>query len=249
MFPEYSLPPRTVVGLVRDLAMARRRSFREDARNCIARLNPPLRVLGEEYIPQAGPCVITFNHYYRPGFNAWWLGLALAATVPMNMHIVITGELTYPGRWYAPLGMFLSKIILHRIARVYGFTAMPPMPPRLKDVEARAEAVRKVVDYVKRSERPVLGLAPEGGDSADGKLARPASGLGRFVLLLAAAGLRFVPVGAFEADGEFCLKFGAVYELRVPPRLSSDEKDRIAATMVMEHIAQLVPENLRGEFS
>ena len=248
-FPQYSLPPRTVVGLLRDLLTARRRSFREDARTCIERLKPPLRVAGEENIPQAGPCVVTFNHYYRPGFSAWWLALAVAATVSVEMHFVITGELTYPGRWYAPLGMFLSKIVLHRAARVYGFTTMPPMPPRPKDVEARAEAVRRVLDVVKRTENPVLGLAPEGGDSADGKLARPASGLGRFALLLSAARMRFVPVGAYEEHGEFCLKFGTAYELRVPRELSVDEKDRAATQVVMENIARLLPERLRGEFS
>jgi hypothetical protein len=192
--------------------------------------------------------VVTFNHYYRPGFNAWWFALAVAATVPMGMHFVITGELTYPGRWYAPLGMFLSKIVLHRAARVYGFTTMPPMPPRPQDVEARAEAVRQVLGFVRQAESPVLGLAPEGGDSADGRLARPASGLGRFALLLSAAGLRFVPVGAYEEHGELCLKFGATYELRVPRGMSADEKDRIATQIVMENIARLLPSHLRGEF-
>lgn len=192
--------------------------------------------------------MVTFNHYYRPGFNAWWLALAVAATVPLDIHFVITGELTYPGRWYAPLGMSLSKIVLHRAGRVYGFTTMPPMPPRLKDVEARAESVRKALDAARREKNVILGLAPEGGDSTDGKLARPASGVGRFALLLSAAGMRFVPVGAYEEGGEFCLKFGAAYELRVPRGISADEKDRAAAQIVMENIAGLLPSHLRGEF-
>jgi hypothetical protein len=122
------------------------------------------------------------------------------------------------------------------------------MPPRPKDVRARAEAVRKVLDFLKRTERPVIGIAPEGGDSPDGKLARPASGSGRFGLLLAASGLGFVPAGIHEADGGICLRFGPAYKLRVAASLSSAEKDHAAATIIMENIARLLPEHLRGEF-
>lgn len=204
--------------------------------------------MGEENIPQVGPCVVTFNHYYRAGFNAIWMPIAIAAQIPVEMHFVMTGELTYPGKWYAPLGMFLSKIALHRAARVYGFTTMPPMPPREKDVEARAESVRKVLDVARREKNVIIGLAPEGGDHPAGRLTMPASGAGRFALLLSAAGLRFVPAGIFEADGALCLRFGPAYELTVPRGLSSDEKDRAAAKIMMGNIASLLPTHLRGKF-
>jgi 1-acyl-sn-glycerol-3-phosphate acyltransferase len=248
MFPNYSFPPRTVAGLVWDLTLARRRSSRADALACLARLDSPLRVFGEEYIPPTGPCVVTFNHYHRLNFNAIWMAVAIAATVPVEMHFVMTGELTYPGKWYAPLGMFFTKIILRRAAHTYGFTAMPPMPPRPRDVEARAASVRRVLEVARREKNVIIGLAPEGGDQPSGQLGMPASGAGRFALLLAAAGLRFVPAGIFEVDGALHLRFGPDYELTVPRGLSADEKDKVAATMVMEHIAVLLPESLRGEF-
>lgn len=248
MFPRYSLPPRTVTGLARDLILARRRSFRADALACIERLRPPLHVLGGQHSPQTGPCVITFNHYHRPGFNAYWMPLAIAAQIPAEIHFVMTNELTYPGKWYAPLGMFLSKIFLYRASQTYGFTPMPPMPPRPGDVEARAVAVRRMLNFVKRSGNAVIGLAPEGGDSPDGRLAHPAPGAGRFALLLAAAGLAFVPVGIFETNGALHLRFGAACELTVPSGLPADEKDERAAHQVMSHIAALLPESLRGEF-
>ena len=249
MFPRYSFPPRNVAGLIVDCALARRRSFREDAAACVGRLNPPLSRAGMENIPQTGAYVVTFNHYHRPNFNAIWMAAAIAAIVPVEMHFVMTGELTYPGKWYAPLGMFFSKIALRRIARVYGFTTMPPMPPRAKDVESRARSVRRVLDVARREPNVIIGLAPEGGDNLTGELTLPASGAGRFALLLAAAGLKFVPVGVYEADGALCLNFGAAYELTVPPRgLSADEKDKAAATIVMTHIARLLPERLRGKF-
>jgi hypothetical protein len=250
MYPHYSFPPRTVTGLIRDLILSRRRSFREDALACIGRLTPPLRVMGDENIPRAGPCVVTFNHYYRPDFSAIWMPIAIATTVPAEMHFVMTGELTYPGKWYAPLGKFFSKIVLSRAAHVYGFTTMPPMPPRPKDVQARAESVRRVLDVVRREKNVILGLAPEGGDNPTGQITMPASGAGRFTLLLSAAGLQFVPVGIYEADSALCLRFGTAYELTVPPRgLSADEKDKAAARQVMSHIARRLPESLRGEFS
>ena len=111
-----------------------------------------------------------------------------------------------------------SRILLKRIAHIYGFTTMPPMPPRPKDVEARAVSVRAVLEYVKHARDPILGLAPEGYDPPEGVLTRPAPGLGRFGLVALQAGLRFIPVGAYEADGVFHLHFGERYELSVQKR-------------------------------
>lgn len=246
--PDYAYPRGLFARIALDTLLLKHRSFRQDAKACIANLRPPLRVLGGENIPQHGPCVITVNHYSRAGFGAQWLALAISATIPADMHWIMTGEWTYPGRWYARLGMIFSRFILQRLARVYGFTAMPPMPPRLKDVVERAAAVREVLYIVKRVNNPILGLAPEGGDSVDGKLAQPASGLGRFGLLLSNAGLRFIPVGAFESDGIFTIHFGQAYELNVPRELSAAEKDAQAAQLIMKNIAQLLPIHLRGEF-
>jgi len=248
-YPDYSYPRGLIERVVLDTLLFHRRNFRQDAIACIGRLNPSLRVIGKENVPQHGPCVVTVNHYYRAGFGAHWIALAISATVPVDMHWIMTGELTYPGRWYAPLGMALSKFVLHRAARIYGFTTMPPMPPRAKDVEERAASVRKVLDVVRHASGPILGLAPEGGDSADGKLARPAPGVGRFGLLLSGAGLKFIPVGAYEADGVFTIHFGAAYTLRVARDLSSDEKDLPAAHVIMKNIAALLPTCLRGEFA
>ena len=178
MFPHYSFPPRTVTGLALDLVLSRRRSFRADARACIGRLKSSLHRFNEEHIPQAGPCVVTFNHYHRAGFNAIWMAAAIAAMIPVEMHFVMTGELTYPGKWYAPLGKPFSKFVLQRAARIYGFTTMPPMPPRKKDVEARAESVRRVLEAARREKNIILGLAPEGGDNPTGQITMPASGAG-----------------------------------------------------------------------
>lgn len=248
-YPGYSHPRGLLARVALDAILLRHRDFRRDAQACIANLKPPLRVLGVENIPPHGPCVVTVNHYCRPGFAAQWLALAIAATIPADMHWVMTGELTYPGRWYAPVGMPLSRFVLHCLARVYGFTSMPPMPPRPQDVAERAASVRAVLEFVRRVKDPILGLAPEGGDSADGKLAHPAPGAGRFGLLLSNAGLKFRPVGAYETGGIFTIHFGGVYDLEVERGLSSSEKDAQAAQVIMKRIAQLLPSHLRGEFA
>ena len=116
-YPLYSYPPRLIPGLIANVLFGGQRSFRRDGLACVERINPPLRVLGVENIPQAGPCLITFNHYYRPGFNAWWMALAIASVVPVEMHLVMTGELTFPGKWYAALGRPGSRWLLKRLCR------------------------------------------------------------------------------------------------------------------------------------
>ena len=202
--------------------------------------------VGKENIPQRGPCVITVNHYHRNGFGAQWIALGIAALVPVHMHWIMTSEFTYPGKWYKIIGAIGSQILLKRIANIYSFTTMPPMPPRDKDVAARAASVRAVLEYVRRLKDPILGLAPEGYDppGPEGLLTRPASGLGRFGLLLSKAGLRFIPVGAYEEDGIFHIHFGESYELNVAPNLPPDEKDDQASQIIMENIARLLPRRL-----
>ena len=247
-YPVYSYPPFAVISAAANVLFGGHRSFRRDGQECINRLKPPLRVLGRENVPSNGPRLITFNHYYRPGFNAWWMALALAATVPVEMHFVMTGALTFPGKWYAPLGETGSHWLLKRFSKIYGFTTMPPMPPRAKDVEARARSVRLTLEYARKHPQAILGLAPEGGDQPGGLVTMPPSGAGRFISLLVGSKTRIVPMGAYEEDGALYLNFGEAYSLHVPVGSSADEKDRAAANTVMRKIAAQLPKRLRGEF-
>ena len=127
---------------------------------------------------------------------------------------------------------------------------MPPMPPRKKDMEARARAVRKTLAYARQHPNAILGLAPEGGDNPPtGELAKPAPGAGRFIGLLADLGFKIIPVGAYEENGEFCLNFGPWYKLNIPRGLKPGEKDDALAETVMKKIASQLPERLRGLFN
>jgi hypothetical protein len=247
-YPQYRYPKFAFRQLARQVFFGGQRSFRQDARDCLALLEPPLCLLGSEHIPAGGPALITFNHYYRPGFSAWWMALALAASIPVDVHFVMTGELTFPGKWYAPAGMAGSHWLLWRLSKIYGFTTMPPMPPRPRDVAARARSVRQTLEFARQHPQMILGLAPEGGDQPGGLLNWPSSGAGRFMLLLAGAGFRIIPVGLFEIDGEFCIQFGQAYDLVIPRGLPADEKDHAAAEVVMRGIAAQLPESLRGPF-
>jgi len=247
-YPSYSYPPSVFLGLAASVLIGGRRSFRRDGQACIDRLRPPLRLLGRKNLPASGPALVTFNHYYRPGFDAWWMALAIDALMPEEVHFVMTGELTYPGKWYAPFGRAGSRWLLRRLGKIYGFTTMPPMPPRPKDVTARARSVRATLDYARTHPQAILGLAPEGGDQPGGILNWPPSGAGRFVSLLAAGGRPILPVGAFEQEGAFCLGIGESYRLELPPGQAGEARDRAAASLVMQKIAALLPARLRGEF-
>lgn len=244
----YPLPPLFVASLAWDILRQHPRSFRRDAQHCTAALHPPLRVYGAEHIPSSGPCLLTVNHFARPGFQAWWIPLTISAQLSEEVHWISTAAWTFPNR---PLArnvlMPASRWVLHRLAQVCGFTAMPPMPPDPADVEARAQAVRRVLAYVHRSPRPLIGLAPEGRDAPDGSLLWPPPGAGRFILQLAKAGLPIIPIGAFEDDA-FCIRFGPAYHLPTYHSLAPDARDREARCAVMRAIAALLPARLRGEF-
>ncbi len=203
---------------------------------------------GREFIPAAGPCLLLSNHYYRPGFDAWQRALAISAAVPVEVHWIITSALTYPGRLEDRVLGGLSRWYLARVARVYGFFGMPPMPPRPGDSQARMEAVRKVVAYARRTPSPVIGMSPEGRDILECRLGWPPPGAGRFVLHLAQLGLRLVPLGVYEEGGRLWLHFGPAFDLDLPTGLAPGDLDCRASRQVMQHIARLLPERLRGEF-
>ena len=249
MFPKYEYPPILIFQLARAVLFGGRRDFHLDSLVCIERLNPPLQLFGRKNITQSGPCLIVMNHYFRPGFHVWWLSLAISSLLPMPHTWMMAAEWTAPGQWYEPIKSALSQFVSRRLANAYGFIRMPPMPPRPRDVAARAASVRAALSYVEQTENPVLCLAPEGGDMPGGRLAWPPRGAGRFISLLAERGLPIVPVGGWEQDGALAVRFGAAYSLKVPREAKADECERAAARIVMESIARLLPESLRGEFA
>jgi len=234
--------------ITRSVLFQQRLSFSKEAREAIERIHPPLQIIGKENIPAKGPCLLTVNHYFRPGFGAWWIAMGIAGSLPVDSHWMMASAWTYPNQPLGKVKEALTHWAFVRVARVLNLTAMPPMPPRPQDTVSRANAVRQVITLVRQHPHAIVGMAPEGSDSQDGKLMLPASGVGRFIFQLARLGFEIIPVGVYEAEGFFWLNFGCQYRLQVPGDLIVEERDGFVRRFVMIEIAKLVPEHLRGNF-
>lgn len=225
------------------------RSLPRDAMRATARLQSPLKVFGQEFIPGEGPGLVSINHYVSPGVFAAWPAVAVSAQTPAQIRWVTTAAWRFEDSRCAGLLSPLSRWMFRRLARAYGLALMPPMPPLPAEAEARAAAVRALVTFVRRTPAALVGMAPEGRDFPGGRLGWPPPGAGRLMLHLARLGLPVLPVGAFEENGAFCLRFGEPYRLEANPRLSGAGQDRAASRTVMQRIAALLPAHLRGEFA
>jgi 1-acyl-sn-glycerol-3-phosphate acyltransferase len=248
MPPEYPFPsPGLLIEMTWSVLRGKPRSFRQDALRLTRRLK--LAVLGQEHIPRSGPGVVLVNHYSSPGFFAGWISLSLSAAVPVDLLWVMTSAWTESGPLWSRLKAALSAPLFPRLAQVYGFIAMPPMPPRPHEVAARTRAVRQLLSTRRRQPPPLLALSPEGQDAPGGALMKPHPGVGRMLAHLADSGCRFYPVGAYEGENTFILDFGPPLALSLPPGLASDEVDCLAAEAVMQAIAACLPEPLRGVYA
>jgi hypothetical protein len=248
-YPHYTVPKPVFADLVLAVLTGQQRRFKAHADRMVNGIFPPLRVLGEEYIPRGGPGVITVNHYNRPGFWSPWFPTSISASVPADIYWTMTSAWTYPGRRFGWLYRWLSSQMLTRIACVYGFNSMPPMPPAPDEITQRAESVSRLVRYVRANPHALIGLAPEGGDQPGGVLGLPPSGFGRLALVLASTMMPFYPVGAYEEDGCFILHFGAPYRLQDKARAGvRNHADGWAVTHIMGQIAACLPEQLQGIF-
>jgi hypothetical protein len=174
--------------------------------------------------------------------------LAISAAVPHDIHWVMTNAWTYRGKKFGVQRSEITRYFFNRIARIYGFTTMPPMPPIPSETEKRAQSVRRVLSLARRDPDILIGLAPEGGDSQAGDLQDPPSGVGRFILHLVQSGLMIYPVGVFEENEQLCLNFGSPYQPVISSECPAEERDQAGREIVMGHIAQLIPASLRGAF-
>ena len=248
--PRYRLPRRMMGGFLWSVAALRPRSLAHDAQMAVTGLCPQVQVLGSEHIPAHGPCLVTCNHYSRPDFAAWWITLAISAAVAARrapdadseIHWVMTAAWTFPESvWRRRVLTPLTRWTFDRVAQIYGFVTMPPMPPDPREVEARALAVLRTVRLARRAaqEGGMIGLAPEGQDFPKG-LGQPPEGTGEFIALLVRAGLPVLPVSVAEPGGRLRVSFGPLFEPEIPSDRA--ERDRAVAQQVMTAIAQQLPQ-------
>ena len=246
--PKYQLTTSVIFDLALAWVFVQHRSFTNHALRLLPGIHPPLRVWGKDNIPCAGPGVITVNHYWSPTFWAPWIAIALSAIVPVDIYWTMTDAFTYPSRRFARYRRAVSHILLTRIARVYAFNTMPPMPPAPGEAPERAASVKRLLEYVRQNPSALVGLAPEGYDRPGGVLDLPPQGAGRLALALSRLGLYFIPVGAFEESGEFCLCFGKPYRLEVPRSDDRMQVDLFVREMLTREVARCLPQRLRGGF-
>jgi hypothetical protein len=224
------------------------RSLRMDARRMVGGLRPPLLVRGSPPSIGAHGTLVAVNHYHRPGFDAWWIALAIAAQFPSEMHWALTAAWTYPDALRSATLTPLTRWFFLRLAGTYGLTNMPPLAARGGDVRARARAVRQMLAYVRTADKPLIGLAPEGRDSPTGGLIRPPTGTGRFIGLLGAENLQMQAAGLYETGGRLRLCFGEPKGIPQPSGLSA-HRDQEISEWVMRGIAGCLPPELRGEYA
>lgn len=246
--PIYPFINRSSLAILAGILGGRRRSFRSDACAMTSRLTTPIQVQGSPPDFDAKPWLIVCNHYGRPGFGAWWIPMGIASIIPHEIHWIVTAAWRYDDPLRSRTITPLSRWFLRRVARVYGFTRMPPMPPHPQDVGQRARSVRAVLHFVETNAHPVIGLSPEGADSFFGDLQAPPPGTGRFVALLAKRSFRFLPIGVFEEEQRLCLSIGAVQQLPTPAN-DPKARERQMTDLVMHAIAACLPRRLRGSYA
>jgi 1-acyl-sn-glycerol-3-phosphate acyltransferase len=244
---KFSLFPGLIIQFLISSITQNSSSFHSDSIAIVKNMGVPLKIQGREFIPQAGPGLVVFNHYSREGFSILFAAAAIAAAVPVDMHWIMTGAWTFPGRLFSNKLRKDSEKVFRAIARTYGFTLTPPLPPDPADQPARTAAIREVFTNIKADPNTLVAFAPEGRDFPGGVLGMPPGGSGKFLLELSRRLGLVYPVGIFEEGGGLHLYFGAPFDLCSIIRESRLDPDS-ASRVVMERIASLLPGYLAGEF-
>ena len=241
------IPTRLWFKVITASLWLRPRSFAADARAAVSDILPESVMRGLENIPKDGPCLITCNHYTRPGLDAWWGALLISAAVASQrdpaadaeIHWVITAAWTFlDNPWRRKHLTPLTRWAFERVARVYGFITMPPMPPSPDEVFARAASVRRTLRLAREiaPKGGMIGLAPEGRDTPDVVGSVP-EGVGDFIAHLCKAGLPILPVAVDESQGHLHAYFGPTFQPTIPADKST--RDHAVAGQVMSVITNL----------
>jgi 1-acyl-sn-glycerol-3-phosphate acyltransferase len=242
----YRVPLGLAARVAGSVLSLRPRSFAADSLRAVQALEPPVRYECARHIPARGPCLVVCNHFSAPGYGAWWTTFAISAAVARHrtpgaareLHWVITAAWRGAGDgWRSRALARVTGWAFRRVALVYGFVNMPPMPPRPDEVAARARSVLQTVRLARSAAQAggLLGLSPEGQDHAGG-LGEPPAGAGEFIALLVEAGLPVLPAGVSQADGQLRVRFGPVFIPRIPPK--RDNRDGVVARQVMDAIGR-----------
>ncbi|GAC1462723.1 MAG: hypothetical protein NVS2B16_02150 [Chloroflexota bacterium] len=202
-------------------------------------------VRGLDNIPEDGPFVLAANHYERPRMWMVWPAVFIGHCVRLR-----TGRDT---RWIAIeewdsfeiAGIHVSRDLIRTVfQRVFRTWGILPMPRPDSSAAARARAIRVATQEIKDGH--VIGLMPEGDVGPTPELLEAREGAGTFLLLMASAGARVLPVAIYEEAGRMVSHFGHPFRLILPEELPKADRDRWARDRVMCAIKDLLPEPLWG---
>ena len=249
----YRVPVSFIAEFVSAVVTGRSLDFSREARFLATGISPAIEILGRDHIPETGPCVITPNHFARPGFRAWWIAIGISANVPVNVHWFMTSNWTSHHFWQKGWYEQVTCWLFERIARVFSFGQLSSIDSdeiggnRLPQVRAlMSSAVENV--HSQNSRDAVLGLAPEGGDMPGGALGWPPKGSGKLFQFFSNLGYGINPVGVYESNNRFVINFGEQYRLSTNREFSAVTRDIQIRRIVMSHIAMCLPDHLKGEF-
>jgi 1-acyl-sn-glycerol-3-phosphate acyltransferase len=213
-------------------------------------------VVDAECIPPAEPFLLVFNHYETRHTAAWWTPIlatnviaARRVQAPREIHFVMAREWWYTDRFGRTLKQPLMQWILARFARVYGFITVPPILDQVNTRGQGALSIRRALALTRGDTPALVGMAPEGRGGPSGALCKPPPGAGIFLLWLSREKIPLLPLGIYETENGLTLHFGEPFLLRASRAPDRTERDSIAATQIMQTIAALVPEAIRGIYS
>lgn len=223
------------------------RSLARDGLLATANMPQAPIVRGTDHIPEQGPFILVANHYERPGLWMAWPALLTGHLVwertGRDTHWIAIEEWESFSLWGIPIPRSVIREVFHRAFRTYGILAMPPADA---PAAARAGAMRAAVQRIKGG--AIIGIMPEGDVGPTPELLPAQEGVGSFLLLLANAGARILPVGLYEEDDRLVVHFGHPFDLSLPGDMPKSERDRWIRDRVMRAVRDLLPEPLRGVY-
>jgi len=236
--PRYPSIVPAVLWALFNRQLGRHLSFGTLARRLNSRVSLPVVSHGTQNIPIGGGYVVTVNHYAREGFSSAWIAIALSALISTEVTWVMTDEWVFEGNPLAFALRPVMRFVLRSLHAVFGFLPMPTMAPGYSDTAQRAAAVRRVIEYVRTHPGAVIGLSPEGRDALQPGMGELPAGVGKFILYLNRMGLRILPVGITEVNGQLAVRFGEPYDLALAD--AEGDLDGQVRTIVREQISRLI---------
>lgn len=213
-------------------------------------------VTGAEHIPSEGSFKLVSNHYQRLDLWIGWSGAllinAIAQQRDVSIHYVTTdrariGRFTVPGtRW-----------LIERVAAVWGLVLVTPPIIGSGHMEDQRYALLRMLRLLKQNDgRSIcLGIMPEGDEGITSGLIDALPGSGRALYALSTKGLPLLPAAVWEEDCRLHAHFGAPFHLteaKQPTEQFAEQPakniDNWARETVMQCLALLLPESLRGNY-